>query len=145
MTFPDHQNIVYSVAVKADGSAGFSVGADRQLRTWKAAGDGKQIKATGGHGDEVFKVVSHPTKPMLLTSSADKSIRSWDAEKLSSVKTFQGLNDFAYALAVSPDGTLVAGGSYAGEVTIWKIDDAAVVKSFNASPGYVAKAAKPTK
>ena len=29
VTFPEHQNIVYGVAVKADGKAGFSVGADK--------------------------------------------------------------------------------------------------------------------
>ena len=60
VTFPEHQNIVYGVAVKADGSAGFSVGADKNIRTWKPNGEGKQVKAVGGHGDEVFKIVASP-------------------------------------------------------------------------------------
>jgi hypothetical protein len=139
LTFPEHQNIVYGVAVKADLSVGYSVGADRQVRTWKPTGEGKQIKATAGHGDEVFKVVAHPSEPLLFTASADKSVRSWDMDKLSNLKTFQGLNDFVYALAVSPDGKQVAGGSYDGEVRVWNIADAALVKSFNASPGIESK------
>ncbi len=141
LTFPEHQNIVYGVAVKADASVGFSVGADRQLRTWKPTGEGKQIKSTAGHGDEVFKVVAHPTQPLLLTASADKSVRSWDMEKLSNVKTFQGLNDFVYAIAIGAEGKQVAAGSYDGEVRIWNIADAVLVKAFNASPGIETKTA----
>ncbi|MBX3398638.1 MAG: hypothetical protein KF873_07860 [Gemmataceae bacterium] len=141
LTFPDHQNIVYGVAVKPDLSVGYSVGADRQLRTWKPTGEGKQIKATAGHGDEVFKVVAHPSQPLLLTASADKSVRSWDMDKLSNLKTFQGLDDFVYALAISPDGKQVAGGSYDGEIRVWTVADGALVKGFNASPGIASKAA----
>ena len=141
LTFPEHQNIVYGVAVKADASVGFSVGADRQVRTWKPTGEGKQIKASAGHGDEVFKVLAHPSQPLLLTASADKSVRSWDMDKLSNVKTFQGLNDFVYAIAIGAEGKQVAAGSYDGEVRVWNIADAVLVKAFNASPGFEAKTA----
>ncbi|QEL16514.1 c-type cytochrome domain-containing protein [Limnoglobus roseus] len=145
LTFPEHQNVVYGVAVKPDASVGYSVGADRQLRTWKPTGEGKQIKNAGGHNDEVFKVIAHPSQPLLLTASADKSVRSWDTEKLSNLKTFQGLTDFVYALAVSADGKQVAAGSYDGEVRVWNIADATLVKAFNASPGFGAKAAETPK
>lgn len=145
LTFPGHQNIVYGVAVKADGSTGYSVGADKQLRSWQPTGEGKQIKAVGGHGDEVFKVLAHPKNPILFTTSADKTVRSWDMDKVSALKTFQGLNDFVYALAVSPDGKLIAAGSYDGEIRVWNADDAKPVAGFNASPGYVSKVASEAK
>ena len=54
------------------------------------------------------------------------------------LKSLTGLTDWAYAVAISPDGTMVAGGSYRGEVRVWKTADGALVKEFNASPGYVA-------
>ena len=123
LTFPEHQNIVYGVAVKADGTAGFSVGADKQLRTWKPNGEGKQVKNAGGHGDEVFKIVQHPKEPMLATTSADKTVRLWNAETLAAGKTLAGLTDYVYAVAFSPDGELVAGGGYDGEVPVWKVAD----------------------
>jgi len=142
MTFPEHQNIVYSVAWSKDASLGFSVGADRQLRSWKPTGEGKQVKSSAAHADEVLKIVINPTTSMLATASADKSVRLWDADKLASTKQLQGLNDFVYALAFSPDGTLVAGGAYDGEVRIWKVADGTVLKAFNASPGFSAPAKK---
>ena len=141
MTFPDHQNTVFAVGLKADGSVGYSVGADRQVRTWKPGGDGKQMKNSGAHGDDVFKIALHPKDPLFVTCSADKSVRVWDADKLSNTKTLTGLTDFVYAVAFSPDGEKVAGGSFAGEVAVWGVKDKndKPVLLFNATPGYQAK------
>lgn len=139
VTFPEHQNIVYAVAVKADGSAGFSVGADKQLRTWKPGGEGKQVKAVGGHGDDIFKIVASPIGPMLATASADKTVRLWNLDTLAPAKTLSGLDDFVYTVAFSPDGSMVAAGSYDGEVRVWKVTDGSIVKGWNASPGIVSK------
>ncbi len=139
MTFPEHQSIVYAVALNKDASLGFSVGADKQLRTWKPTGEGKQVKNAGGHGDEVFKLAASPKGAVLATASADKTVRLWDAAKLTNTKTLQGLTDFVYAVAFSPDGALVAAGSYDGEVRVWKVADGSLVKGFNASPGYASK------
>jgi WD40 repeat protein len=145
VTFPEHQNIVYGVAVKADGSAGFSVGADKQLRTWKPSGEGKQVKNAGGHGDDVFKIVSDAKGTLLATSSADKTVRLWNAANLTPGKTLSGLTDYVYAVAFSEDGTLVAGGSYDGSVAVWKVADGSLVKMWNASPGIVTKEPEPKK
>jgi hypothetical protein len=138
LTFPEHQNAVFGVGVKADGKAGFSAGADKQLRTWNATGEGKQIKVVGGHGDEILKLVQHPKEPVLVTTSADKTVKVWNPETGANLKTLTGLNDHVFAAAISPDGKQVAAGGYDGEVKVWNIGDGAIVKSFNASPGYVA-------
>ncbi|OWK36428.1 c-type cytochrome domain-containing protein [Fimbriiglobus ruber] len=145
MTFPEHQNIVYAVALNKDASVGFSVGADKNLRTWKPTGEGKQIKAAGGHGDEVFKIAVNASDTIIATSSADKTVRLWDLKNVSNTKTLQGLTDYVFAIAFSPDGTLVAGGSYDGEVRVWKAADGTLVKGFNASPGYTPKPAPEAK
>jgi len=145
VTFPEHQNIVYAVAVKSDGSTGFSVGADKNIRSWKPSGEGKQVKSVGGHGDEVFKIVASPKQPVLATASADKSVRLWDLDKLTATKTLSGLTDYVYAVAFSSDGTQVAGGSYDGSVSVWKVADGSLVKSWNASPGLVVKEPEPKK
>jgi WD40 repeat protein len=138
MTFPDHQNNVYGVAIKPDGKMGFSVGEDNQLRRWNAAADGKAVNPTGAHGKAAFKVIYHPKQPLLATCSADNTVRIWNADTLAAVRTLSGHTDWVYTVAFSPDGNLIASGSWNGEVKVWKVVDGAVVKSFTGSPGFVA-------
>jgi hypothetical protein len=143
LTFPDHQNPVYAVAVSADGKTGYSVGEDNQLRSWKAAAEGKQVRASGGHGKVINKLAVVPKQPLLVTCSADMTVRVWNADNGSAVRTLSGHTDWVYAVAISPDGNLVASGGFGGEVRIWKIADGSLVKSFNATPGLPAAAPTP--
>jgi WD40 repeat protein len=140
LTFPDHQNSVYGVSVKGDGKLAFSVGEDNQLRAFNLTGDaaGKQVRAAAAGGKGVFKVVQDPKQPILVTCSADQTVRLWNIENGAAVKTLSGHTDWVYAVAVSPDGTLAASGAWNGEVKIWKIPDGTLVKEYNGSPGYKA-------
>lgn len=140
-TFPDHQAPVYDLVARSDGKAALSVGADKMLRVWGLGEGGKQNKAAGGHGDEVYKIVAVPGQTQVVTCGADKSVRLWKDDG-TAVRQFAGLGDYVYALAVSSDGNLIAAGAYDGEVRIWKLVDGAPVKSFNASPGYQSKTAR---
>ncbi len=144
LTFSDHQQKVFGVAAKPDGKAGYSVGEDNQLRMWSSTGDkaGKAIRNAGGHGKAILRLVAVPKKPMLVTCSADATVRVWNSENLGAMRTLAGFADHVFAVAVSPDGNLVAGGAFDGEVRVYKLTDGALVKSFNASPGLKVQAAK---
>jgi len=135
LSFPNHQAAVHGVAVRADGTTAYSVGADRSLRIWKADGDAKQIKAIGGHGDEVLRVICHPAQPIVATASSDRTVRLWKDDG-SAIRTLKLMDGVPFALAFSPDGLLLAAGSSGGEVVIWSIADGKTVKSFQASPGW---------
>lgn len=146
LTFPDHQNAVYGVTISADGKTGISVGEDNNVRFWQATDEKKQIGkqlrvGSAGHGKPVFKIANHGAgkKQLFATCSADASVKLWTADGAGSTKTLPGHNDWVYAVAISPDGGLVASGAWNGEVRIWKTSDGAVAQSFNASPGYGAK------
>jgi WD40 repeat protein len=143
LTFPDHQNTVYDVAIMKDGKTGISVSEDKNIRYWHTTDQskqlGKQIRVSGGHGKGVFKVAYHddPKVPLLATCSADGTVRLWNAANGAALKTLTGFSDWVYAVALSPDGKLVAGAGQGGEVRVWKTADGALVKAFNASPGYL--------
>ena len=65
----------------------------------------------------------------------------WDPDKGTATRTLTGHTDWVYALAFSPDGELLASGSWNGEVKVWKVSDGTLVKEFNASPGLQTAAA----
>jgi hypothetical protein len=145
-TFLGHQNAVYGVTLSWDGTQAMSVGEDGALRFWQATDKdkklGSQLKvAKGGHAKAVFKLLTlgDAQKPLAATCSADGTVKIWDLAKGTVLKTLYGFSDYAYALAISPDGTMVAAGSWSGEVVVWKLDDGQLVKRFLASPGFAAK------
>jgi WD40 repeat protein len=143
LTFPDHQAPVRGVVSSADGKFGYSVGEDKQLRGWNALGEGKQVRAVGGHGAEIVTVIRNPKQPLLATCSADNTVRIWNADNFGALKTLTGHTDWVYAVAFSPDGNLIASGAYNGEVKIWKVADGMLVKGFNATPGLKVEAPMP--
>jgi WD40 repeat protein len=49
------------------------------------------------------------------------------------------MTDWVYAVAISNDGQLVAGGAANGEVRVWRTDGTPV-SNFNATPGHKAAA-----
>ena len=104
------------------------------MRAWKAATEGKQVRTSGGHGKAILKLVSHPKQPLLVTCSADRTVRMWNTDNGAAVRTLSGHTDYVFAVAISPDGNLIASGAFDGEVRIWKVADGSLVKSFNASP-----------
>lgn len=143
LTFPDHQNIVNNVAMTPDGVFGISAGEDGSIRIWQATDKAKQIgkasKNLAGHTKPVFRLASYADAktPLLASCSADMTVRLWNPVAGAPLKTLTGLTDWVYAVAISPNGQLVAGGAANGEVRVWKTSDGAMVSSFNATPGYV--------
>jgi hypothetical protein len=146
VTFPDHQNTVYAVAMTGDGKLGISAGEDNQVRQWQATDEkkqvGKQTKVLGSHAKAVFRMAHHADakNPLLATCSADGTVKLWNPVAGTALKTLGGHTDWVYAVAISPDGQLVAGGAWNGEVRVWKVADGKEATVFNASPGYVAPA-----
>jgi WD40 repeat protein len=143
LTFPDHQNPVQAVVFAPDGKTGISVGDDNSVRIFQVADQktlGKQVKAMAGHTKQVFRIVSagQAKTPIVATASADGTVKTWDPVAGAALKSMGGFTDFVLCVALSPDGSLVAGGSYNGEVRVFKTADASLVTSFNASPGYTA-------
>jgi WD40 repeat protein len=142
LTFPDHQDHVYAVAITADGKTGISIGSDKNIRSWQATDAakaiGKQVKVLGSHGDAVFRMAyrNDAKNPLLATGGADKSVKLWNPVSGAALKTLAGFTDWVYAVAISPNGEFVAGGSGNGEVRVFKAADGTLVTSFNAAPGY---------
>ena len=147
VAFTDHQAGVYAVAMTPDGLTGISGAEDGNIRMWQATDKtkqvGKQTKVLGSHGKTVLRMAywgdpkGNAKAPLLASCGADGSVKLFNPVTTTALKTGTGFSDWVYAVAISPDGQLVAGGCYNGEVRIFKVSDGTLARSFNATPGFV--------
>ena len=88
----------------------------------------------GGHS--VWSEALSPNDELVAYGKTDGTINIWDVASLTQVKTFMAGNAVG-SLAFSPDGTLIASGSY-GEVRLWDVESGDLIKTF-IYPGDIAE------
>jgi len=96
------------------------------VRFWQATDAnkqiGKQTKVGSGHSKGVFKIAyrNDPKTPLMATCGQDGTTRLWNPVAGTLTKTLTGHTDWVYAVAISPDGSLVASEAGMAEVKVWK-------------------------
>lgn len=128
---------VKSVTFSADGKLLASGHADNQIRVWNVpaaadtpAGDGTEeakpvepVRAITGHGGPVLALAANPAAANeIVSGSQDGTVRIWnlaDGKQLFS----QGLGGPVESVAISPDGSLIAGGGPNKLVRVWGRDN----------------------
>jgi WD40 repeat protein len=148
-TYIGHGESVLAVSFDPESNKAVSAGADKKLHVWDpkviAAEDGtaaqqeerfkKEIstKLIDGFGDDVLDLAV--ARGQIYSASADGKVRQHDLKSSRLVRTFEGLDDWAYSVAVDPSGQRLAVGGFDGGVRVYAIDDGREVARFVAAPG----------
>lgn len=132
VTYSGHGEAVKGVAFHPENSDVFSAGADKKIHRWQIS-DAKKT-ADVAFGGEVFKLPL--SGEFLFASSADKTVRQFEAKTQKQLRSFAGQQDWALSVAYHAETKRVASGGFDGNVRIWNAEDGTEVASFFAAPGY---------
>ena len=148
-TYIGHGEPVLAVAFDPESNKAVSAGADKRLHVWDpkviAAEDGtaaqqeerfkKEIstRLIDGFGDDVLDLAV--ARGHIFSASADGKVRQHELKSARLVRAFDGLDDWAYSLAVDPAGKRLAVGGFDGGVRIYNVEDGREVARFVAAPG----------
>jgi WD40 repeat protein len=97
-----HRGEVHSLAFSRDGRI-VTGGADRTVRVWDRGGRAVVMR---GHEDEVMTVVFTADGGKVLSSSADGTLRLWDARTGAALAVLQSGEDNVNDVALSRDGKI---------------------------------------
>jgi WD40 repeat protein len=82
---------------------------------------GELINTLIAHEDSILQVAWSPDGKTLLSASADRVIKVFDAKDLTEKKALFPQSDWVLALRFSPDGKRFAAGRYDGSLTIYDL------------------------
>lgn len=125
LAFGSHMDRAFAVAYRPDGkqlaSAGGELGKPGEIKLWEVR-TGNRIKTLKGHADVITALAFHPDKPLLASSSYDKTIKLWDLDTGLEIATLRGHTRAVYHVAFGLKGTRLASASEDLSVRIWDFE-----------------------
>ena len=118
---PDHSQ--FAVAGGSPGISGVV-----ELWSWPQR---EQVGKIGEHADTVNDMAWHDGGQVLVTASADNTIKVWQAKSGQLLRTLQGHSGSVLALAVSPDGQWLCSASADHTIRVWKTSDWSLRRTLN--------------
>jgi WD40 repeat protein len=138
--FEGHTHHVLDVGWKADGKLLASAGADNVIKVWDYQA-GEQVRTMPGHGKQVTRLLFIGKTSQIVTCSGDQTVKMWNVDNGGNTGNFGGSPDYLYAVAVSPDGAVIAAGGEDGIVRLYNGNTRQFVKDL-LPPGAAPTAAK---
>lgn len=124
-SFEGHTNHVLDVGWSGKGDRLASAGADGLVKIWDFA-KGEKLRDLRTNDAQVTRLAFAPKSAVFVVSASDGTVRTWNAESGGSGRAYAAPGALD-AVAVSPDGKLVAAGSTTGIVRLFTAKDGKLV------------------
>ncbi|KAB5581005.1 WD40-repeat-containing domain protein [Coniochaeta sp. 2T2.1] len=122
-----HKLPVLSMDISYDSKLIVTSSADKNIRIW-GLDFGDCHKALFGHQDSILQVAFVPHNSdgnghHFFSSSKDRAIKYWDADKFEQIQRIDGHHGEVWALAVAHSGTFFVSASHDKSIRVWNETD----------------------
>lgn len=127
-TFSQPTKDQYAVAFTADGRTVIAGGVDNRIRAWRLSSTAKEgtnevVRSLFAHHGPIIRLAVSRDGHWLASSSEDRTIKIWDADRFVQVKELADQSDWTTALAISPDAKTLVAGRIDGSLSVQPLGD----------------------
>jgi dipeptidyl aminopeptidase/acylaminoacyl peptidase len=137
-SFEGHTHHVMDVGWKGDGKLLASCSADNTVKVWDYE-KGEQVRTIQAHGKQATRMAFLANGTQFITISGEGSAKMWNIDNGGQIRTFPAGNDFLYAVAVSPDGAIVAVGGQDSVIRIFNGQNGQLIRELRPPDSLAAK------
>ena len=106
---------LYAVVWSPDGRRLAAAGVDKSIRVWEVAGDGgRLVHSVFAHEGPVTRLAYAADGSTLYSLSEDRTVKAWDAARMTERRVYAKQPDAVLSLAVRPDHKQIALGRFDG-------------------------------
>src|ERR1051326_5187384 len=105
-SLPTHSKSINILVFSPDGKSLAAAGMDHNIEIWDR--ETKQVRFLQGHTDEITSLVFADSGAKLISAGFDKTVRVWNCRTSEAISSFNNLDVEVDALAISPNGKVLA-------------------------------------
>jgi WD40 repeat protein/serine/threonine protein kinase len=121
------------------GEAGrFAAGTHNEdVAVWDAKPAPEPAVLLEGHDAATHALAVSPSGPYFASGSADRTVKLWNAQGQSLMRTYRGHKDFVTALAFAPEGKILASGALDGSIRLWSTSSSRLQRTLTGHKGRI--------
>jgi eukaryotic-like serine/threonine-protein kinase len=135
-TWNGHQRPIWSLVFSRDGRTLASGSSDGLVKLWETSNHAERAVLNFGTGEWVRGLAITPDGKT-LASSHQRVVRLWDVARRQPVADLKGHTEEITAMAISPDGTILATASRDQSVILWDLRSRRRLQSIADNQGWV--------
>jgi WD40 repeat protein len=138
-TFSQPLQDQYAVAFSGDGRKLFGAGGDNRVRVWSISPTGVEGTNTldqskFAHEGAILQLVMAADGKSFATGSQDGGVKVWRTDSVTELAVLERQSDWPAALALSPNGALLAVGRHDGSAALYSTATRKVVRPLEPKP-----------
>jgi len=132
-----HSRWIKAVRFTPDGARLACCSDAELIHVWDVT-QGSLAAELAGHAGHIRDLATHPTDAnALFSASDDRTVALWDIDGGEVIERLEAHDAPVWAVAISPDGSLLASGTLAGSIMLWSLQGLRLVAQMDAHEGAV--------